>query len=238
MNPVNTNKTKNKEEQTKIREKQAIKNKVVNGVDRGLKFSWKEYRDQTFFLKKIIYGSIISNVVLVSALVFSIETTTFFILDSQQKPISLKQLEKLPLTESRIISFSDEAVGQIFSFNYRYIEKQMNLIKKYFSEATYEKFMKEMDESNYITLVKKNKAIMTVIPTPTVFKLSVVGEDTIEVIRSFAREDISKNVVETVETAYKIVIRRVVPSDQNPWGFVVQELQEVDINKYSTRTVK
>lgn len=233
---IENKKPKSINEQNKVKLQQAIKKKVTKGVDRGLKFSWIEYKEQTTFLKKVLLGAIIGNVVLVFMLVYKIENTTFFVLDSEQKPVSLKQLEKLPLTESRVISFVDEAVVQVFSFNFRYIEQQLNLSKKYFDSNTYEKFMKEIDNSNYIALVKKNKAIMTVVPTPTVFKIQVIGPDTIEIIRSFAREDISKNVVETEETAYRVVITRIPPSDRNPWGFIIKELKEVNINQYNSRT--
>jgi len=236
--PNNTTSNKNKallDEQNKNKTNQAIKKSVAIGVDRGLKFTWKEYHEQNGFLKKITMGAILTNVVLVGVLAYSIETTTFFILDNQQKPVQLQQLEKLPLTESRVFSFVNEAIVQTFSFNFRYIENQLELSRKYFSDATYEKFIAELTNSNYISLVKKNKAIMTVVPTPTVFKINVIGNDTIEVIRSFAREDISKNVIETEETAYRTIIERIVPSDKNPWGFVVKELKEVNIKDYTSK---
>lgn len=241
-NKNNTNnKVKNNNitsEQQQERLKQSIKKRTLTGVDRGLKFSWKEYQEQSSFYKKLLFVSLGANAMLATTIMFFQSTTTFFILDSEQKPIKLEQLSKLPLTETRVISFVDESVTQIFSLNYRFVDKQVKLWTKYFEGETYKKFIQEMDNSNYIPLLQKNKAIMTVIPTPTIYKIKVIGPDSIEIIRSFAREDISKNVIETEETVYKIIIKRVIPSEQNPWGFVILELKEDNIQDYLPKTTK
>jgi hypothetical protein len=220
--------------QKKNLKKRSIKT-AKEGIDRGLKFTWREFQSQASFYKKLSFGLVFVNSLLVFTVMFKIDNTTFFILDSQEKPVELTKISKLPLTENRVISFVDEATTQIFSINYRHINQQLDLIKKYFEPAMYQKFMLELTDSNYLTLIKKNKAIMTVVPTPTVFKIKVIGPDTIEVIRSFAREDISKNLIETKETAYRIVIVRIAPSDMNPWGFVVKSLKEVNINDYKSK---
>jgi len=217
-------------------QRERLKKKSISvakkGIDRGLFFTWKEFQQQLSFFKKLSFLLIIGNILLGILALYKIDSTSFFILNSKEDPIRLTKIEKLPITENRVISFVDEAVTNVFSLNYRYAEDQIRMTKKYFDSYTYTKFVQELQNSNYLAILQRNKAIITVIPTPTVFKISVIGPDLIEVIRSYAREDISKNYINTEETAYRTVIRRVIPSDRNPWGFVITSLKEVDINRY------
>jgi len=201
-------------------------------ADRGLKFNLNEKNEQINFLKKTIFGLII---VLFGLLIISyilLDNRKYFLMQENGKPITLSELRRIPLTKTRIIAFTDEAINRIYGLNFRFIKQQLKSSKLYLNDKTYEKIMNELKRSNYIRKIEAKKAIITIVPTPTVFKFEMIDRQHINVWRTYMREEISGENIYREEITMKIVVEEVKMSDMHPWGLVIKSIKEEEVKNF------
>jgi hypothetical protein len=201
-------------------------------ADRGLKFNLTEKNDQINLLKKVIFGLIMA--VITSSIISYIllDNRKYFLLQENGRPITLSELRRIPLTKSRIISFTDEAIDKIYGLNFRFIKQQLKSSKLYLADNTYQKIMNELKRSNYIQKIEAKKAIITIIPTPTIFKFEMIDRSHINVWRTYMREEISGDNIYREEITMKIVVKEVKMSDMHPWGLVIKSIKEEEVKNF------
>lgn len=229
-NKSNTQKVENVQTQSNKNEFEDGKN--VSIADRGLKYNINKSEKEKNAWKFFSFISICSTICL-SGLVYLFSTTTkMYVVDSNGAPVELKELPKLPFTEARVKTFTDEAISRIYGLNYRYVEEQLNSVKIYIASDTYDAIMNEMERSNYITALKVKKEIVTVTPTNTINKFKMLDIDNLIITRSFIREKISGDNIRREEIIYDVAIKRVQPTELHPWGLVVKSIKENSVREY------
>lgn len=207
-------------------------NKTVSIVDRGLKYNIQKVEKEKNSWKFFSFISMLSTICLSGLVLLFSNTTKMYVLDSTGAPQELKELPKLPFTEARVKTFTDEAIARIYGLNYRYIQEQLDAIRIYIDLDTYDSIIAEMERSNYIAAIKAKKEIITITPTNSINTFKVTDKDNLIITRSFIREKISGDSIRREELTYDVHVRRVPPTELYPWGLVVKSIKEVSSREY------
>lgn len=205
---------------------------TVTIADRGLRFNISKMEKEKNAWKFFSFMSIISTICMAGLVYLFSETTKMYVLDSNEAPVELRQLQKLPFTKGRVTTFVDEGIQRIYGLNYRFIEEQLESAKIYIDDDTYQGILNEMNRSNYIAAIKAKKQIITLVPTPRLYKFDVQSQDDVIVWRSFLREKITADQITREEVNLRILINRVQPTELHPWGLVIKSIKEESVTNY------
>jgi len=214
----------------KVKQSREMKN--ISIVDRGLKFNISKMEKEKNAWKFFSFLSIISTIILGGLVFLFSETTKMYVLNNQEAPVELAQIQKLPFTKGRVTTFVDEGIQRIYGLNYRFIESQLQAAKIYIDDNTYTGIINEMNRSNYITSIKQSKQIITLVPTPKVYKFKVNSVDDTHIWRSYLREKITGDTITREEITLRIRVNRLKPTEMHPWGLVIRSIKEESVTSF------
>lgn len=206
--------------------------KTISIVDRGLRFNISKMEKEKNAWKFFAFLSSLGTIALAALVFLFSETTRMYVLDNTQAPVELKQLTKLPFTKARVTTFVDEGIQRVYGLNYRFIDVQLESAKIYLDDDTYSGIISEMERSNYIAAIKAKKHIVTLIPTPRLYKFKINSSDDVIIWRSYLREKITGEKVTREEVDLRIRVNRVKPTEMHPWGLVIRSIKEEKVTNY------
>ena len=154
-----------------------------------------------------------------------------YVQSSSGETLRLEELPRIPITDTRLASFGDEATKSILALNFSVLSDQLQSARKYFDQISYDNVLKQLKDSNYIRNVMENNMIVAMTALPDFFqtnkRLGVLkdGSTVARVRRAYSMQEQSGT---TINTRYAIVTLDVQNTNDyefNTWGLFIRKFE-------------
>lgn len=211
--------------------------------DRGIKLNYHRMVEEVTRWKRISYFLIIAIIFSSTNFVYGLLglKAKAYVQSTEGQLVELRELPAVPITQTRVASFVDEAVLATMALNVANVEEQLKRASRYYTDESYKTVTNELVRSNYIKNVKDNNLIISMIPTSDYFKAKVLAKKGTEmkvgVARSYLVTEYSGKKYEKKYVIVKTIVENSANYEKYPWGmyinsFVVDNYSETEF-KYA-----
>ena len=154
-----------------------------------------------------------------------------YVQSSSGETLRLEELPRIPITDTRLASFADEATKSMLALNFSVLNDQLQSARKYYDQISYDNVLKQLKDSNYIRNVVENNMIVAMTALPDFFqtnkRLATLkdGSTIARVRRAYSMQEQSGT---TVSTRYAIVTLDVQNTNDyefNTWGLFIRKFE-------------
>lgn len=201
-------------------------NKKLNNES---ELTYTQLKKKFFFLLNINFISTILNLILGIGIFISIFSSKHFILGNNGDIQELKPVKDIPFSEERAVVFCDNLSKTMFNVDFNNIEIKLTDLRKFYDEKNFNGLMQRLN-IDFVPNVIQRKVIITIVPSPTLYRVLKISDNTYEVYRSYVRTDISMDRKEQKEMYYKFTIIKIKPTQTNFYGFIIKNMTETKLN--------
>lgn len=191
-------------------------------ADRGVKRAFSDiesernkWRNITYILGFVSLIAIVNVIIAITGL-----QSKYFILPGTGQPLQLQRVATIPLTNQRVLDFTDEALRNTLALNFAIIDEQIADFKKYYEDEAYQQTINILYSSNTIDIIKKNNMVTTIVPTNDDLEVQLFNGGAL-VTRSYVRTEIVASKIAKTNIKVKVRILTIPPDDRYPWGLYI-----------------
>ena len=154
-----------------------------------------------------------------------------YVQSSSGETLRLEELPRIPITDTRLASFADEASKSILALNFSVLNDQLQSARKYFDQISYDNVLKQLKDSNYIRNVVENNMIVAMTALPDFFqtnkRLATLkdGSTVARVRRAFSLQEQSGTSVATRYAIVTLDVQNTNDYEFNTWGLFVRKFE-------------
>lgn len=154
-----------------------------------------------------------------------------YVQSSSGETLRLEELPRIPITDTRLASFADEASKSILALNFSVLNDQLSSARKYFDQISYDNVLKQLKDSNYIRNVVENNMIVAMTALPDFFqtnkRLATLkdGSTVARVRRAYSMQEQSGTSVATRYAIVTLDVQNTNDYEFNTWGLFVRKFE-------------
>lgn len=154
-----------------------------------------------------------------------------YVQSSSGETLRLEELPRIPITDTRLASFADEASKSILALNFSVLNDQLQSARKYFDQISYDNVLKQLKDSNYIRNVVENNMIVAMTALPDFFqtnkRLATLkdGSTVARVRRAYSMQEQSGTSVATRYAIVTLDVQNTNDYEFNTWGLFVRKFE-------------